>query len=495
MRFLFRSPSSPPKTPSPRLELIKRLEKSQHAAGQGSHANSMAKCQLAASEIVVSTDLGMIVDNELNIQGKNSVKVNEQLADNEDFSGTGSYITMVPAEEGDALLRTYKFPPKDLSLENIIEENFSQENLAAASHDLSSENLDGKIITQEFSTSSAQDDRLHWDLNFVMETWVSSFDCLHADYLTNVADVISEHADSDKHSDKNGNSKCHESQWEAGGTNDDIGRELKRLVHKAQVSNVEEDKLDACNDNGSAIFSHKKMLYSEIDHVPNDTNDLVKETKSLYNHKRITPNAGSVSSILAKHSLGFFPSAIVNENASVNCVYFHITGNCENLSSHPVGGMYFSVDYSPPLEFGHPMGTSLFEENRNAASMDVSIVNGIDESAGGDDKRITGLHDDGLVINNMVGMGTGQPLGNEPLDDVKENFVLTSRHATAKTDTQVHINAEEPTTHLQESPMALLEPPSGLSSHDACKHYPDDVVHCKVAVEVPLENGYDSDVS
>ncbi|KAA8522436.1 hypothetical protein F0562_013203 [Nyssa sinensis] len=67
--------------------------------------------------------------------------------------------------------------------------------------------------------------------------------------------------------------------------------------------------------------------------------------------------------------------------------------------------------------------------------------------------------------------------------------------ATAETDTQVH--AEEPATTSSGKSMALLGPASVLSSHDAHRSYSDDVVHSsgRVALEEPLEDGYDSDVS
>uniref|UniRef100_A0A5B7AEG9 Uncharacterized protein n=1 Tax=Davidia involucrata TaxID=16924 RepID=A0A5B7AEG9_DAVIN len=635
-RFLFRSPSPspPPKTPSPCPEETERLVKSLHAEGPGFHPNSISECQLAASETAASADMGQIVDNELNIQVKNSVKVNEQLGDNEDFSGisilaaaacsnslgdvkegsgveeslgregllqipmnaeskadfvnsaeistegTGSFISTTPAEEGPPSSRTDNSPPKDLPLENIVEGISLLENSVAESQGLSSEKDGGKITTNE---SSARDDRLHWDLNTVMDAWEHPFDCQHAESLANVADGISEYADDGNPTDKNGNSEGRESQREPRCADDDIGKTLlpgesTRLVHETQVSNVEEHKLDACTDIDRAISSQEELPYSEIDHAPNVTTDLVRETESLHNQERISPCTGSIASVPAQHASGPSPPAIVNEEASVECEYFRTTGNTENLSSHQVAGTDSFVDCSLPPESNPLTDTSVCEENCNAGSTGVAIGKNIDDCAadsqisvtisssslaenqngtlpivansdkatcesgnvqnedGVGAERITGLHDDGNAIDNMVSMETGQPLGNEPCDYVIKNAVsdpdemvfsqsyntnvemppfgafpgsqpsvpvdtkvprcgVTSVYDTTETDTQVH--AEELATTSSGKSMALLGPTSGLSSHDAHRSYSDDVVHSsgKVALEEPVEDGYDSDVS
>ncbi|KAA8522435.1 hypothetical protein F0562_013204 [Nyssa sinensis] len=512
-RFLFRSPSPPPKTHLPYPEETGRLVKSQHAAGQGfPQSNSIAECQLAASEAAASADMGQIVDNELNIQGKNSVKVNE----NEDFSGisilaaaacsnslgdveessgveeslgregllqfptsaefnsteistkgTGSCISTVPAEVGPASPRTDNSSPKGFQLESITEGISLQDNSVAGNQGLLSEEKDdGKIRTQE---SSARDGRLHWDLNTVMDAWEHPFDCQHTDTMADVADDISEHADDGKHIDKNGNSEGHESQSEPQVAADDIGKtlllgELRRLVHETQVSNVEEPKLDADTDIDRAIISQEKLLYSEIDHVPNVTMDLDGKTDSLHNQERISPQAGSIASVPSKHASGSALSTVVDEDASKR-ENFCTSGKTETLCTHQVADMDSHVDCSLTPESNPLTNTRMSEENCNIVSTGVAIVNKIDDCAadsqisgtisssslagnqnttlpivaysdkvtfetgdvqnedGGGTERITDVHDDGNIINNMVAVETGRPLGNEPHDDVMEHAV------------------------------------------------------------------------
>ncbi|KAL6986291.1 hypothetical protein U1Q18_019659 [Sarracenia purpurea var. burkii] len=424
-RFLFRTPSPPPGTPSPHPEATETFVKKQPASGQGFPQNPTVECQCATSDGASSADLGQIVDNEVNIHGKNLVKVNEQRDEAEDFSGisilaaaacsnslgyveegsgveesfgrgdssqelmnteskddlmnsadistegTGSSISPSPGEECPPSLKTDHSSPKDLALENVKDVTFQ---VCAAVGSLTSD-VDAKIRTQE---SSARDFRLHWDLNTVMDAWERPFDCQHVDSPANVADGISEY-DVGRHGDEN-KSIGQRSQRAPEGASDDTGKalssgDLKRLAIEAQDFNIKEDKLHACIDVNRDICSQGKMLSSEIHNSGNVVMDPDKNTESSYNQEKTDPHVRSRSSISAKHAKGPGVSGVFDGNAFSNCVESGTTGNTESFSSHGVASVDSQVDCSLASESAHLTCARLFEEKCNATSTnDVSVT-------------------------------------------------------------------------------------------------------------------------
>ena len=261
-RFLFRSPSPPSKNSSPRSE-----ETTDDAA--------------AAS----GTDLGKIVDTELDCDRKNLVKVNEFPGANEDFSGisilaAAACSSSMGGEDGfeegvsrdgessahegplDVLVNnelcslSKGFPMEDLvsSAKVSTEEAGScsspvpEKELAASSRTENSllkcqahgQNMEGTSFPDSHVTvsqdllrnkddetartheSSLRDDRSHWDLNAAMDAWERLFEYQCCDSQFNVGDSISEDVDDGKTGDKMKQSEGCELERESGGTNEKI---------------------------------------------------------------------------------------------------------------------------------------------------------------------------------------------------------------------------------------------------------------------------------
>ncbi|KAF8380186.1 hypothetical protein HHK36_027668 [Tetracentron sinense] len=284
-RLLFRSPSPPPRIPSPCPEETEWLINSQLASSQKeSYPNSIAKQQLKAIDAAVVTKSGQ-VDAEKNLE-----EINEKLDDNEDFSGisilaaaacsnsmggvgnhvkkssvveessaqegypevlannescsvakglskehlldcaeisnegTYSCISAIPVEETTASLVTAKSSPKDLAYGNNIEGPFFPDKSAVVPQSLSSSKDDGTARRIE---SSLRDDRSYWDLNIVMDSWERPCDALVVDSETNVAEDISEDV---IHSEKLGNLLGCATQREPVDTQHDNEKTLQPMV-------------------------------------------------------------------------------------------------------------------------------------------------------------------------------------------------------------------------------------------------------------------------
>ncbi|KAK9276335.1 hypothetical protein L1049_005867 [Liquidambar formosana] len=441
-RFLFRSPSPPPRTPSPCPQETERLVNSQHNSVQELHSDLITKCQLVAAS---ANDLGQIVDTELHVDVKKSGKISEQLDDNEDFSGisilaaaaccsslgggagyaevgsgveesfaperppelllnnescslskglskedlvgsaeistegTGSCISTVPIEELTNSLRADKSSPKGLVHGTDMVGTYLLDNSGAVSRDPSKD--DGTVKTDGFSL---RDDRSHWDLNTVMDAWECPFDFQYADAQTNVADGVSEHVEDGMCGDEMRSSEGNDLQKEPGGTKCNIEKTLlpcvtRGLAHETQELNVLEQKLDACSNIEGAICLPEKLLSAGINTNPNM--DLVKETKLLHHQEKVIPKIGSVLSIPVEHAVGPSTSANGDENASVLCATLGSRGSSGGLSSHQVASLDSYLDHSISPECSHLTSACRSEGNCNAASIGATSVKNIDDGA------------------------------------------------------------------------------------------------------------------
>ncbi|XP_057463765.1 uncharacterized protein LOC130753603 [Actinidia eriantha] len=590
-RFLFRTQSPPPGNPAPQPEETETIAKRLHSLGQDLPQNLQVECQRATSDGASSADLGQIVDNNANIQGMKLVKVKEQCDENEDFSGisilaaaacnnslgyidegsgvdesfghggspqelmnieskfdlvnmaeistegTGSCISPSPGEECPAIFKTDNSSPKEME---YTKDGTLQESAAAGS--LRNKD-DAKVGALE---SSARDDRLHWDLNIVMDEWEQPLDCQHVDSSANVADGIIECNDDVKHNDANKNLEGHEFQIAPEGADYDSGKalssgEFRRLALETQELNIEKGKLVACIDSSRNIYFQGKVLSYEIDNARNGVVGPNKDSESLHNQEKVAPNVASCASIPVEHASGHLVSDVVAENASCSWVKpIPESGQltCASIFEENCNAVSANADSMKSLEdyTGHsqPSGTVLFSsqvEKQSVTFPDVALSNRAIFDIGNalndnwvEAQRSSELHGDD--VKSVACVGTAQ----RPIDDVRENgderdssrsyhtnsvphtsgaslggqpvapvdpmvqhceqFLV---HDVAETENKYYIDGEEATVMSSGKSMPLLEQP-GL---DTCESYHDDVGHSygKFAPQEPFEDGYDTDGS
>ncbi|CAK9178770.1 unnamed protein product [Ilex paraguariensis] len=402
-RFLFRSPSPPLRIPSSCSEETERLPKSQHASGQGFLMSPISNCQSAASASAV--DLGQIVASDQTVDGKKSVKGNELIGDEalsgisilaalacsnnlediEDGSGAESSEREGPGEilmkdeakedlvgsvklsaegngsfispEGADTLGMDSYSPNGFPLENISERTSLPNNSVAGSDGLSNKKDQGTIRTHE---SCARGNRLHWDLNTLMDEWESPFECHHLSSAPNVADCQPDCVDDGSHSDEKENLEGNDRYGSA--------RNVKFSTQTCETSSCQHLVcVDSSLDYSVAPKADRFTCTSVSKENCNAAStgfDFVK-----IGHDRVADirTCGTVSSIYQ----------VEKQNASV-----------------------FSVVFSDKA-------TSEIDNNQN--------------KHGGDANQNSGLCDDGNALKDMSGLETGHSLRNEPLDDFKEN--------------------------------------------------------------------------
>ncbi|CAK9156595.1 unnamed protein product [Ilex paraguariensis] len=509
-RFFFRSPSPPLRTTSSRSEETERLTNSQHASGQGFLMNPLLKCKSAASASAV--DISQVVDSNQKFEGTKSAMLNERIGENDDFSGisilaaaacsnslgdieegsgvespvregpiqvllndeakedlvnsgqistegTGSFISTVPPE-GAASLRMYNSSPKRLSLENTSESSLLQNNSMVGSQGLSNKKDDGTARIQEFS---ARDDRLHWDLNTVMDAWESPFDDHHSSDLTNAADLQPDCANE-------GNLEGNGFQKEFGVTNEDTGKaqvldESSNLSHETQDLNKDEHKSPVCTDINMGSTLQANLQSSETDNPLNVVMDFVKEANCLPNKEKFCTNDGSLALPPPKDVPDHCTSPIVDKHATSRNVNFS-SKTREVLSSVPVAGVDSSLHYSMPPTADILNSTCLSEGTCNAAATGFGSAKSVDDCGAdvqtcgtisptyqvekqnasvrsvpysdkaaceignsgyedcGNANNISGSGDNGNSAKDRASMETDHLLGNELLDGSKENAGL-----------------------------------------------------------------------
>jgi hypothetical protein len=544
-RFLFRSPSPPPAVPSPSSEKSGLLLKYKNDLREEFHSESLAKSQPVAIKAPASTnDFCQIVDTKLRIDVKNLVRANDKFDETEDFSGISILAAAAcsncsggddgHAEEGlgmeESLVHEVAFGgsmnnepcslSKGISKEDRSSTEISKEGagscisimpveVAASSRTANSSNcLPHRYTTEGTSTqdlsmttskdlsskkdeetvrlqeSSSRDDRLHWDLNTVMDAWGQPFDQC-SDSQTNVAVGVSEYGNSTC-SDGMGSSEDYEllrkiGSIKGGAEKETLSSYSRDMVHKMQQSNKEEHKLDACTDTGRSVCLQKGLLSSESDYAR--SLDSVQGTKSFHSQEGISPNSGYVNLVPADNALGPQISANVDRNASAQCVTSGSTGSNESLSMHQVGISDICSEFTRPRP-NHCTSTCVSEGNSNAASFGVASVKRVDDYtagvqtgevispstqvekqeialtpiafgskaacengdvADGDAEGAEGASflENGIAPTNIVGLETSQPQEFGPLDNVVRNSTCKSDEAVPQNS---HMCIETPTS-------------------------------------------------
>lgn len=605
-RFLFRSPSPPPRVSSPLSDETGLLLKCKNDLREDFHPNPLVKSRSGAIKSAASmNDLGQIVD----IEAKNLVRANNKLDEVEDFSGisilaaaacsnsfggddghveegsgmeesfvgedafeglknnescslskgiskedqssaeiskegSGSCTSIMPAEEPVVSSRTANSSSNCLPHGNMVEGTSVHDISMATSKDLLCTRDERTIRMQE---SSSRDDRLHWDLNTVMDAWECPIDGQYPDSQTDVAVGVSEYGNSS--SDRMRNSEAYDIHKKIGSIKCDAEKETpssnsRDMVHETQIPTVEEHKLDSCTNTDRPISLQKGLLSSEIDLAPNSIS--VQGTKSSHSLEGVSPNSGSVDVVPVDDALGPQTSADADRNALVQCTStFASEENC-NAASHGVTSMMSVDDNTAGIQTGEIISLSTQVEQQEVALSPIALpskatcengdVNDADADAGAEG---TFLHDSRIAPTDIVGLETGQPqvsgsfgnlmkdsafksdevgpsqssdevgpsqssnvcvesltsavlVGGQPsgIVDVNMQQGNVSIIDNAETGSQMHLDSGEPKS--SEKCVALLHSPS----RDECLSYSDSLVNVsdKVAPEEPLDNKYVSDI-
>ncbi|KAB1215362.1 hypothetical protein CJ030_MR4G025268 [Morella rubra] len=436
-RFLFRSPSPPPRTFSPCSEEAELLLKYRGDLHPEFHRDSFGKSQPVA--IVASmNDLGQMDDNKLDIDAKNLVRADDKLDESEDFSGisilaaaacncfggddvhaeeasgmeesfvdagtfegsmnngsclvskevskeqssaeiskegNGSCISIMPAEELAASSRAATSSSNCRPHGHGMEGTSMQDLSMATSKDILSEIGEGAVRMQD---SSSRDDRLHWDLNTEMDAWERPFNYQNSDHQTNV-DIVA----NSTCSDSVGNSEGHplpEIRSDKCDAEKATSTNLGDTLEITQQSDMVEQNFDACTDAAITICLQKQLLSSVNDCEP--VSDIVKGTESLHTSEDNSPNSASVDLVPADNAFGPETSASGDRNAVVQCVAPGSSGTSESLSLHHVGSLDLCSEMTRPTT-DHCTSMCVSEGNINRASVDAaSIKRGADCTAG-----------------------------------------------------------------------------------------------------------------
>lgn len=193
-RFMFRSPSPPPRTPSPLSEKYEQLADGQSTSGQQSRPNLIAQQQAIVADstsvkkLCHGDDDGKVpketdkksdyCDDFVGIEILATAACNNSMNDDygntkevpvvEDFSAqegndSSNSITAIPLKATIEFLAT----SKELAHGEKMEGESSHNNSEAVQQDIPPNKDEG---TLKMSVAS-RDDRLHWDLNTVMDAW------------------------------------------------------------------------------------------------------------------------------------------------------------------------------------------------------------------------------------------------------------------------------------------------------------------------------------
>ncbi|KAL5816625.1 hypothetical protein ACOSQ3_025003 [Xanthoceras sorbifolium] len=507
-RFVYRSPSPPPRSPSPHSE--------------ENETKRFLNIKRGESDCTASVDdTGQILDKGCDVDDTNLVRVNRQEVENEDFSGISilaaaacskgfggegghaaessgveesflhegpfevstnnesyslsrgvskddlssaemstegtSCISAVPQEDIAACLRTGDFSANNLSHRNKVEDNSVQDHTVAVSKDLLTNREEER--KQEFSSREV---RLHWDLNTAMDSWKHPFD-----YETNATNDIADDGGHDNCSDKLRNLEGYELQT----CFDDTiaGTELphsdsRDMVHEMKQSNIEEHKSEQENLPSSEPDCAVKM-------------DQFKGKEPLDSQEKISIGGGSVDFVPADNSKRH--SAYINyeKSASDHSVSVGCTGTNEGLSSHGVGITVSHIDNNQPFKPNYcPAGNAgIFTssgsqaEKQEVASVVALSGNSTGEMLGvvnknvDEAKEISCSSDEINLPKDMDALETGQPLKTGPLDGVTENSVCYFSSGVEMPTSGVLIEAQPA------SAVDLKEQHDKVHAHDSSK--------------------------
>ncbi|XP_030947251.1 uncharacterized protein LOC115971460 isoform X1 [Quercus lobata] len=442
-RFMFRSPSPPPRVPSPHSEENGLLFKCKNDLREEFHPNPLVKSRSVAIKASSSmNDLGRIVDSEIDIGAKNLVRASDKADEAEDFSGISilaaaacsnsfggdeghveessgmeeSFVCEGAFEDfknGESCSLSKGISKEDQSSAEISKEGSGSctsimpaEELAASSRTANSSSnclpqrhtMEGTSLqdlsmatskdllsksdegTVGMQESSSRDGRLHWDLNTVMDAWECPFDGQSSGSQTDVVVGVSEYGKSTC-SDRTGNSE----DKKIGSIKCDAEKETlsinsRDMVQETEKLNVEEHKLDQCTDTDSAICSQKGQLSSEIDLAP--TLVSVHGTQSSHSLEGVSPKSGSVDLVPVDDALGLRTSADADRNALAQSVTSGSSVSSETLPLHQVGSLDFCSGFTHTRP-KHCTSTFVSEDNSNAASVDITSMKSVDDNTAG----------------------------------------------------------------------------------------------------------------
>nr|XP_023914124.1 uncharacterized protein LOC112025676 isoform X2 [Quercus suber] len=442
-RFMFRSPSPPPRVPSPHSEENGLLLKCKNDLREELHPNPLVKSRSVAIKAANSmNDLGQIVDTEIDIGAKNLVRASDKPDEAEDFSGISILAAAACSnsfggddghvEEGSGMEESFVcegafedfknsescslskgISKEDQSSAEISKEGSGSctsimpaEELAASSRTANSSSnslpqrhtAEGTSLqdlsmamskdllsksdegTVRMQESSSRDGRLHWDLNTVMDAWECPFDGQNSGSQTDVAVGVSDYGKSTC-SDRTGNSE----DKKIGSIKCDAEKETlsinsRDMVHETEKLNVEEHKLDQCTDTDSAICLQKGQQSSEIDLAP--TLVSVHGTQSSHSLEGVSPKSESVDLVPVDDALGLRTSADADRNALAQSVTSGSSVSSETLPLHQVGCLDLCSGFTHTRP-KHCTSTFVSEDNSNAASVDITSMKSVDDNTAG----------------------------------------------------------------------------------------------------------------
>ncbi|KAJ9147957.1 hypothetical protein P3X46_030067 [Hevea brasiliensis] len=536
-KLMFRSPSPPLRAPSQHLEENEKLLRSPPEV-----------IDYAAS----ASDLGQTVDTEHDDEEKNLERESKQLDEMEDFSGifilaaaacrdslgevdhveegsevelsyicegssmknqlyplskrdvkddlssakvssqeTGSSISVVHAEGVSASLRMHI-----TSTDGILQaSNVHNKSMGDCSMAVVEDHLNKKFEeTDGVHGFSSQDDRFFWDLNTSMDAWPCPFDNQCAD--SNISDGITEDVDGGNCSSMIESSESGSMKWGIGNSRCHIETKLPPadpggIVHKEQISNIKELKLDSGTDIEGNSCSQEKLSSSvSID--------------------------------------GATVSVERNKSALAQYLTFSSTGNSKSLSPHQIAWLNSSEHNPNPFKSNQSLSTFIPKAICDVASADVTsakneggcgsiacetissglqvervelapcVTSSVNTNCKTDvlNEDTKGAKDNSLSQFNEVGFLPSSCIGVE--NQTSGEFALDSKVPCGnvceldETDNLMHKENEKLVTKSSEMSKALLHAHS-----DAYWNNSKDIVNSfdKMAVEEPSDNGYNSDFS
>ncbi|KAF3974235.1 hypothetical protein CMV_002413 [Castanea mollissima] len=477
-RFMFRSPSPPPRVPSPHSEENGLLLKCKNDLHEEFHPNSLVKSRSVAIKAAASmNDLGQIVDTEIDIGAKNLVRASDKPDEVEDFSGISILAAAACSnsfggddghvEEGSGMEESFVregafedfknsescslskgISKEDQSSAEISKEGSGSctsimpaEELAASSRTANSSSnclpqrhtMEGTSLqdlsmatskdllsksdegTIRMQESSSRDGRLHWDLNTVMDAWECPFDGQSSGSQTDVAVGVSEYGKSTC-SDRIGNSEDKKiGSIKCDAEKETLSSNSKDMVHKTEKLNVEEHILDQCTDTDSAICSQKGQLSSEIDLAP--TLVSVHGTQSCHSLEGVSPKSGSVDLVPVDAALGLRTSADADGNALVQSVTSASSVSSETLPLHQVGSLDLCSGFTHTRP-KHCTSTFVSEDNSNAASVDITSMKSVDDNTAGFQTGEIISPGTKVVLQEPIALPCNSTCENENVNDV-----------------------------------------------------------------------------
>lgn len=553
-RFMFQSPSPPPRTPSPPHEDSEQLVDSQHSSSQQSSSNSISKQQIMAthaSKFIHSVDV--VVD------GRISEVTNEEIGDGEDFSGiemlaaaacnnsmgddvtesttedgpvltcegNNSSISAMPIKETVASPATANTFQKDVAIEDDIEDSFSQDNSVAVLQNLHSDKDDGALKR----SASSRDDRLHWDLNVVMDAWEQPDDYQVVDSQTNISAVSEDGKQQSEKLDNledcqipnSGDIKTNIETTAKSMTDTVVLADVEGDINMASDSRCEglrtcdsnteeEHKLEACST-ANTTCSHEKGIPTPTEHALESTVVDVSDAKAseevimdaclmqpasprsrhignaqISDENRNTAISGVIvdqsredctsdvqldkpvcleSVEVEKNEVGFSPPPVTKTNCEIDCLTNKDDDNSRQISS----GEMMSTDIC-----------SLGPEHAEVPTNESGEVHVPHSSPRCDDVSASGAS--AIEGQSVVTVA------------VKEHNDQVSADDATEVDPSVHVGARELVNKSSEHSTISGER-SEFIPDEVGKNCDDDPANCsgKVDLEDPFDDSYDTDVS